>query len=297
MDRGTFLGYCLIGIAGALAVFFPLNARRRACIPFFVWWVCIILGSVTCIYGLSQSTAPSFANRITAVGRAYDYVERRHSFRFVPDDGQPVHIETELIIPGWAVPAIFNGRIFRVVYLEENNRDLKNEAIDIEILSGKDAGYHASVDARPLGKWLGIPLGAALASFGYFGLRYRKDDALSVAPDNDSSNHTASLPDYTELQKSEFKEQFNIRRKRQYMSAAPVIATLIPAMDGEAHGWQGSILGLPASVYALAFPIIVLAVFAFSFWNWRCPACNKYLGSGGSLRGPMSCPNCGVALQ
>jgi hypothetical protein len=142
MDRGLFLGYCLIGMGAALAVFFPLKAKRRACIPHLVWWVCLILGGVTCMYGLSHSTAPSFATRITAVGRTYDCVERRqgrntyYGFRFVPDGGQPVNIETEIIIPGWAAPDIFNGRTFRIMYLKDNNRTLKNEAIDIEILSG-----------------------------------------------------------------------------------------------------------------------------------------------------------------
>lgn len=139
------------------------------------------------MYGLFHSTAPSFATRITAVGRTYDFVERRqgrdtfYGFRFVPDGGEPVKIETEIIIPGWADPAIFNGRIFRVVYLEDNKRAMKNEAIDIEILSGKHAGFHDSLDARPLGEWLGIPLGTGLVAFGFFGLKYMKDDAVSAA--------------------------------------------------------------------------------------------------------------------
>jgi predicted RNA-binding Zn-ribbon protein involved in translation (DUF1610 family) len=32
----------------------------------------------------------------------------------------------------------------------------------------------------------------------------------------------------------------------------------------------------------------------FSLRNWRCPACNKYLGKG-TL--PHYCPNCGVELR
>jgi hypothetical protein len=193
MLREYFLGYCLIGMGTALAVFFPLKARRRACIPPLVWWLCLILGAVACIYGLSHSTAPSSATRITAVGRAYDDVERRlgrdtyFAFRFVPDGGQPINVETEIILPGWANPAIFDGRTFRVVYLDDNKRALKNEAIDIEILSGRDIGFHDSLDARPVGEWLEIPLGAAVGAFGYFGLRYKKDDATSAASDDDTS--------------------------------------------------------------------------------------------------------------
>jgi hypothetical protein len=91
-----------------------------------------------------------------------------------------VNIETEIILPGWADRAIFDGRTFRVVYLQDSKRIVKNEAIDVEILSGKDAGYHDSLDARPVGAWLGIPIGAAVAAFGLFGLKYRKDDAISA---------------------------------------------------------------------------------------------------------------------
>jgi hypothetical protein len=200
MFRGLYLGYCLIGIGLALAVFLSFKAKRIACIPRLVWLLCLILGVVTCGYGLSHSTAPSFATRITAVGTTYDCVQRRQGrdtyfvFRFVPDGGQPVDIETEIIIPSWAAPAIFNGRTFRVMYLKDNNRALKNEAIDIEILSGKHAGYHDSLDARPVGKWLGIPLGAALFAFGFLGLRFRRDDAMPKPSDDDTPRYTASLP-------------------------------------------------------------------------------------------------------
>jgi len=99
----------------------------------------------------------------------------------------PVHIETSIILPGWAVPEVFNGRTFRVVYLQDTRRALKNEAIDIEILSCGDAGFHDSVDARPFGMWPGIPIGPALGSFGALGLRYKKDDEVSTRPDNEMS--------------------------------------------------------------------------------------------------------------
>lgn len=187
MDRDSFTLWCLLGIAAALAVFFPLGTNRRARIPTVEWWLCMILGAVTCLYGLSHSTAPSFATRITAIGKSYDYVERTrgrnpfkdtyYGFRFVPEGGEPINIETEIILPDWATPAIFNGRTFRVVYLQDSKRILKNEAIEIEILSGKHAGFHDFLDARPAGAWLGIPVGAALGAFGFFGFRYRKDDA------------------------------------------------------------------------------------------------------------------------
>jgi hypothetical protein len=186
MDRGSFIVWCLLGLAIALAVFLPLGAKRRAHIPPPVWWLCTTLGIVACLYGLFHSTAPSFAARVTAVGNAYDHVELRHGrdtyygFRFVPDSGKPVNIETAIVLPDWNDPAIFNGRSFRIVYLKESDRVLKNEAIDIEILSGEHVGFHGSLDARATGAWLWIPAGAAFGAFGFFGLRYRKDDVASA---------------------------------------------------------------------------------------------------------------------
>jgi hypothetical protein len=113
----------------------------------------------------------------------WPYKDTFHGFRFVPDGGEPVNIETEIILPGWGNPAIFDGRTFRVVYLQDSKRTVKNEAIEIEILTGKDAGYHDSRDARPVGAWLGIPAGAAFGAFGLFGFKYRKDDVSARADD------------------------------------------------------------------------------------------------------------------
>jgi hypothetical protein len=105
MDYGSFIGSCLIGGTAALAVFFPLGAKRRVRVPPIVWWLCLIVGGGACVYGLSHSTAPSYATQITAIGKAYD------------------------------------------------------------LLSG-DGG-----DARPVGKWLGIPVGSRIGSIRIRGSR------------------------------------------------------------------------------------------------------------------------------
>jgi len=190
MNRGIFMAFSLVGMAVAYAVFYSLGAKRRARIPNFLWWVFLGLGIVASGYGLLHSTAPSFAPRITAVGKAYNYVELRQGrdrysgFHFLPNQGgEPVDIETSIVLPGWAVPEVFNGRIFRLVYLQSSERALNNEAIDIEILSGRDTGFHDSVDARPFGTWLAIPIGAALGAFGFIGLKYKKNDEISAASD------------------------------------------------------------------------------------------------------------------
>jgi hypothetical protein len=182
MDKASFIGWCVLGLGAALAVFFPLGPKRRAGIPSFAWWLCLIAGAVACIYGLSHSTAPSFAPRITAIGRASDCVAKGgrqviDAFNFFPEGGGSVRLETQIIMPHWGNPEKFNGRTLRIVYLSDTARNPSNEAINIEILNGDSAAWHDSLDARPFGIWLGIPFGAALGGFGYFGIRYRKNDS------------------------------------------------------------------------------------------------------------------------
>lgn len=197
MDYAHTMLCSLPGAVIALAVFFPLGAKRRACVPPLAWWVCLIAGAVSFFYGLSHSTFPSSAPRIVAVGQAYDIVQQEiHSgyhhdtvfdFRLSPKGGVPIYIETAIILPHWGYPAIFNGRTLRVVYLDDDERALKNEAIDINILSGKDAGFHDSLDARPFGAWLAIPFGAAFLGFGIAGLsRMKKDAAISAGSDDEA---------------------------------------------------------------------------------------------------------------
>jgi hypothetical protein len=194
MDKGTFIGSCLLGLAVALAVFFPLGAKRRVYIPPFAWWLCILVGACTCMYGLSHSTTPSFAPRITAVGNASDCIEKsvgRNSkfvFHFVPEGGSSINIETLIIMPHWGNAEKFSGRTLRIVYLNDIARNPSNEAIDIEILNGDNAGWHDSLDARLFGAWLGIPIGAALGGFGYFGIRFKKNDLKATEPQGETSS-------------------------------------------------------------------------------------------------------------
>jgi hypothetical protein len=187
MFHGYFMMFSLIGIALGFVGFGYLKPARRADVPAFVWWLCIALAFVAFAIGISQCTVPSFAPRITAVGNAYDCLQIRQGrdsyfeFRFVPEQGSTVEMQTAIALPNWRRPDIFDGRSLRVVYLDKVKRPLKNEAIDIEILSGAHAGFHDSVDARPAGKWLVIPLGGALLTFGIFGIKARKVDVPAAS--------------------------------------------------------------------------------------------------------------------
>lgn len=87
-------------------------------------------------------------------------------------------------------------------------------------------------------------------------------------------------------------KQFKIIKKKQYTITIPLIiisTLLLISTDNGFHFWGIS----KTFVLILAFSGIALALY-FSFTNWRCPVCNKYLGKNGN---PTFCPKCGVQLQ
>lgn len=100
-------------------------------------------------------------------------------------------------------------------------------------------------------------------------------------------------PSYTEEQKREFKDRFKQRRSRQLILAVPVIALIFlrpwlrenpeSALAGMDPGWVGGLV-----------VVFVVGALVFSFKNWRCPACNGYLGKTVS---PRFCQKCGVELS
>jgi hypothetical protein len=99
--------------------------------------------------------------------------------------------------------------------------------------------------------------------------------------------------DYTNQQKSAFKEQFAVRRKRQIALAIPLIVLIVAAaMTSDKR--TGVVFGLPQSVAGPVFLAVMIGALLFSFRNWRCPACHKYLGKEIS---PRFCAKCGAALQ
>jgi hypothetical protein len=99
---------------------------------------------------------------------------------------------------------------------------------------------------------------------------------------------------YVEQQISEFKTEFAKRRKRQLLATIPIVAVFVLAIYMRRGGDDVSFLGFPYSVVVGVVFALLLSTVAFSLWNWRCPACNKYLGKGIS---PSFCSKCGVPLQ
>jgi hypothetical protein len=99
--------------------------------------------------------------------------------------------------------------------------------------------------------------------------------------------------EHTEQQEAEFRQQFSIRRKRQIILAIPLVALMVGFAVLTDEG-SGTIAGLPPSVAGPGLIVLVAGAVVFSLKNWRCPACDRYLGKGMS---PRFCPKCGVALR
>ncbi len=96
--------------------------------------------------------------------------------------------------------------------------------------------------------------------------------------------------EYTEEQKAEFRRLFSTRRRNQIILAVPIILVILLLPLAERNE---AIFGVPPAVVGPVGLVLILGALAFSLYNWRCPACNKYLGKAIS---PKFCSRCGVEL-
>lgn len=99
--------------------------------------------------------------------------------------------------------------------------------------------------------------------------------------------------EYTERGKLSIKTEFAARRRNQIVVSIPLIAMIVLLVLSGDNPDQ-VILGMPATVWAPAFVILFTGGIGFSLFNWRCPACKKYLGK--SIN-PKFCSKCGAALS
>jgi hypothetical protein len=94
--------------------------------------------------------------------------------------------------------------------------------------------------------------------------------------------------EYTQEQLAGFKAEFARRQKRQFAVAAVLLLGVFFLMMMGDKSPLESPVGMTLLIGGMA------AILFFTFQNWRCPACQKYLGKGGF---PRFCPRCGVALK
>jgi hypothetical protein len=98
---------------------------------------------------------------------------------------------------------------------------------------------------------------------------------------------------YTAEQEMEFKRQFAVRRRRQMLLVIPFVLFFI-GVTAARNGHVLGVFGLPPEVLSGAFLVFAIVAVLFSLKNWRCPACERYLGRSMS---PRFCPKCGVGLS
>ena len=104
---------------------------------------------------------------------------------------------------------------------------------------------------------------------------------------------TEPSPSMPTAAQSNHAATFQRRKRRQFVAALPFFAIVIAMLlGGELN--VGRFVGIPESLVLPIVAIAVLSFFGFSLANWRCPACNRYLGQ---RLNPKTCPYCGVGYQ
>ncbi|HEX4440569.1 MAG TPA: hypothetical protein VH854_10900 [Thermoanaerobaculia bacterium] len=90
---------------------------------------------------------------------------------------------------------------------------------------------------------------------------------------------------FTQQELERFQQEFARRRQRQFVAGGltAVGVLLLVLYDRRA-------MSFPLPVIWVA---MVVGVLIFSWQNWRCPACDRYLGK----YPPRFCPKCGVPLH
>ncbi|HEV8377104.1 MAG TPA: hypothetical protein VGR38_12815 [Candidatus Polarisedimenticolia bacterium] len=98
---------------------------------------------------------------------------------------------------------------------------------------------------------------------------------------------------YTYEQQAEYQRLFALKRRRQLILSIPLLGVVLAGLALRDRGGRIP-FDLPVALVGPVFLLLIVGALLFSFWNWRCPACEKYLGKSLS---PRFCPKCGVALQ
>jgi hypothetical protein len=93
---------------------------------------------------------------------------------------------------------------------------------------------------------------------------------------------------YTAKQRAELEARFRQTKRYQVAAAVPVAGALLLLVAAERYAAD---LGTGPVTLGAAFLVLVAA--GFSWWNWRCPACRRFLGT---RLNPDRCPGCGLPL-
>lgn len=89
------------------------------------------------------------------------------------------------------------------------------------------------------------------------------------------------------------KQKFKQRKIRQIIIVVLIIPIMILLLQIKKNP-DSEIFGLNYDQIGIVSLIIIGAAVIFSFINWRCPNCNKYLGRRMNIN---NCSNCGAELR
>jgi hypothetical protein len=101
-----------------------------------------------------------------------------------------------------------------------------------------------------------------------------------------------SKPETDPEQEEAIVAEFARRRRRQWILVAVGVAPIFVVLALSKS--RDEIMGVSTETTGAVAFVFVLAMLAYSFFNWRCPACSGYLGRGGA---PSFCPKCGARLK
>lgn len=95
------------------------------------------------------------------------------------------------------------------------------------------------------------------------------------------------------MDRPEIIQEFQKRKRRQLYLIAPVtvIGFIIFELTRESIS---TYFGLSQDTSVILASLMLITIFFFSVRNWRCPACDTYLGK---MLNPKHCPHCGIKLQ
>jgi hypothetical protein len=102
------------------------------------------------------------------------------------------------------------------------------------------------------------------------------------------------MAEYTETQKTSFKDQWAVMRRRDPITAAPVVIFFGSLVSFLANKDPVRWFGVPAEYALIALFVLAMGAVVFSLHTWRCPACRRMLGTEMT---PRFCSKCGIALK
>ena len=98
--------------------------------------------------------------------------------------------------------------------------------------------------------------------------------------------------EHTDQQRAAFKDAYAKRLRKQILMIVLLLAVMVPLPFIKD---STTFFGLPGAVLGpIAFVVIVIGWVILNGRNWRCPACNEYLGRAFN---PRHCRRCGIELR